>query len=632
MAPVLIRPPSGPVISPSLGRAPLAPVFPQSAAPVGGATVPATANPLSPPIGAGGAGAGGYGSPSSPMPVPLNGSGPVNNQGPGTVPGYKPLFTPLPQDSPQDIMDELARRYPHLVLPPNPFNLPTTNNPRNPNENLAPGQSPKPNPRRSPLERNTPRPSAPTIGPINGYLRVRFSTRTWDGVTGSGSRGGVGPFAGIVYEQSPLGQRVVYMQFNGYRELIGLDQLPGPNGEDYNTAYSVTGVEKFDDPAVQYPPNPTKSPPVIPSPDGFVPGPTNPPPYNDPKPFRRPAKPPQPAPPQAPPTTPPAPAPTPNPTKPPGAPDRERKVPPPTSPPSPAPSRPGPTTTPNPGTNPSTTPTPREFPSTPTPFPGTTNPSGVPGMPPTPAPLGVPREVPTIPNIPPLLRPTVPATASPPVEPGTLPNTTPPAPPLGPNGPGVTPGWPYGFDRYGEPERQRQPTTPLPPLVALPPQLDCCDLDSVLDYQKQLKDYIRERFDELEDCACPVTAVTTTTEIASGINNANISLPANVVAIRFRVANPDGNMRSEWGGGSALDVDYVGWYSVSMFQSFGGKRTQIQYSNQVVEVSPGSRFLSVTAKGATLINVDAVVMSGFRDKDGFSIPTAVRGSERLYRS
>lgn len=632
MAPVIVRVPAGPVISPNLGRAPVAPVFPQSATPIGGANSPATATPLSPSIGPGGAGAGGYGSPPSPMPPPVNGAGPVNNQGPGTIPGYQPLFTPLPGGTGPEAYDELARKFPHLFPPENPYNFPQSPTPGNPNENLAPGQSPKPNTRRSPLERSTPRPSAPTIGPINGYLRVRFSTRTWDGVTGSGSRGGVGPFAGFVYEKSPLGQRVVYMQFNGYRELIGLDPLPGPNGEDYNTTFTVTGVEKFDDPAVQYPPNPAKNPPVIPSPDGFVPGPNTPPPYNDPKPFRRPAKPPQPAPPPSPPTAPPAPAPTPNPTRPPGDPGRERKVPGPVSPPLPAPTRPGPTTTPAPGTNPSTTPTPREFPGTPGPFPGTPSPSTVPSMPPSPSPLGVPREVPTIPNLPPLLRPPSPVIAPPSVEPGELPNTSPPAPPLGPDGPGVTPGWPFGFDRYGQPERQRQPETVAPPLIALPPSLECCDLDSILDYQKQLKDYIRERFDELEDCACPVTAVTTTTEIASGINNGNISLPDNVVAVRFRVVNPDGNMREEWGGGSALDVAYVGWYSVSRFQFFGGKRTQIQYSNQVVEVPPGSRFLSVTAKGATLINVDAVVMSGFRDKDGFSIPGAVKGAERLYRA
>ncbi len=196
----------------------------------------------------------------------------------------------------------------------------------------------------------------PPTGEPGQYLRVRFSYRTWDGVTGSGSRGGVAPFQGFVYVTPPNGQRQIYMQFDGYRETIGLDALPGPNGENYNTTYTITSIEPWPGGTPIPIPSPEPEPVPLPVDYGLLPPvlPFPAPKPGDPAPLH------PPTPGAAPPPLLPSPATPPKPK--------------PINPPSPSP---GPAPNPQPGTplNPGPNVTPQEFPGPTTTRTTSTNPN-----------------------------------------------------------------------------------------------------------------------------------------------------------------------------------------------------------------------------------------------------------------
>jgi hypothetical protein len=151
----------------------------------------------------------------------------------------------------------------------------------------------------------------PPTGEPGQYVRVRFSYKYWDGPTGSGSRGGVAPFSGFVYVTPSGGAREIYMQFADYREPIGIDAIRGPNGENYNTTYTITSIEPW--PAGTPIPIPSPEPEPVPLPADFgllPPGlPFLPPKPGDPPKLHPPApgKPPKPVLPT--PATPPAPTP-----------------------------------------------------------------------------------------------------------------------------------------------------------------------------------------------------------------------------------------------------------------------------------------------------------------------------------
>ena len=200
------------------------------------------------------------------------------------------------------------------------------------------------------------------VGRLGQYVRVTYGFRTWDGVTGEGSRGGVAPFRGIFWTVDlGTGQKVGHMQFEGYSEWFANQQVPDrENPTKYDTKFWIIRVTPWPD-GDPIPFTPAPVPDDSPSPIDYglmpngLPAPTPArPPVPAPKPRPRPRSP-QPSPKPAPrrkPTPKPAPKPAPAP-----APDgRPSPAPAPYNPPGPGPApanpNPSPTTTASPNISP----------------------------------------------------------------------------------------------------------------------------------------------------------------------------------------------------------------------------------------------------------------------------------------
>lgn len=611
MAPVIvpIRPPVGAGSLPSS---------------VPGMAPPLTPTASSPPIGGR--------SPALYPPAP----GPVGPPGSTDSP-FRPWFTPLPQDTPEQLIDSAreALRDPAPRFAPDGSTAPSDPRYGIPPSQLSPGFDPAtygPQDSRQPNRR--PAPTHPPYLPpyLGGQLPVQYFVTvayTYDNPTPqtyTTTVFGMGPILGLEAVSAPnnaIAYRVAFS--DGTKPVVEISQSLNPSA-------GIQDVRRVDGSPVVGPTEAFRPSPVI-VPPPAPPVPTSPP-YNDPKPFPRRDPPPAPVPtsPPAPvPTSPPAPAPEPK--TPPGEdPDKEKKVPAPLPGTTPAPSVPSPSPGTNPGVAPGTTPAPKT-PFSPEPF----GPPSTPGQPltPTPPPLTpATPERPTTRPIPgqippaPLFNP-FPATTPGPTE---EPQTTPAIPPLLPPGPTVVPG------ESSPPPDGRRPESfpfpfPVPPIPGLPPPpLDCCappcDLDPVLEALVKLG----ERIDKNHQDVKPYGSSIQETALSEAVNNGVWSLPDRAIALRIRSITLDEKMRGEFGGGVAPNVDYAGWYSFGFDSGGQGDRLPISYLNQVVQVPPGARSVSFTMKGATTA-IPSVFTRNLRIPPGAGPDPGpgVLGSELLYR-
>lgn len=360
----------------------------------------------------------------------------------------------------------------------------------------------------------------------------------------------------------------------------------------------------------QTPPAPVQptSPPAPGTPEpGKEPQPRKvPPPFSEPVPFRRPSR---------------QPDEEPQPVPPPSPPEREPdRVPPPATPepnrPSPSPETP---VTPRPGApSPGTRPAPKISP---------------PGPGEEPQPSTVP---PPAPFIPPLFDPL------PQRFPGPLPQEEPepkvaPGTPTAPSGvpplPPRLPGTGYPGTPSYDGDGNRLPGPTIPPIVppGPPPNpFTCCEeiLAAIRNFRQSAEEKLEENqtsLEKLEEFCIPVTASKAEVGLAVCQNSAVLSIGNNTYAIRFNTCTLDGNLRSEYGGDSAPNVDYLGWYAFSDTIYGGGDRHPIQYKEQVVFPPVWARYISFTYKGTTTGSVFARTLTG----DGK--PVQYR-SEQLFRA
>lgn len=575
--------------------------------------------------------------------LPLRAPVPSTPGGGGAAPPIAPFNPATPYPGPTftvpgtdiQVPDTSAPiRYPNFLDPPggagnNPDNPPApgdyTGDPlgdRGPTITGDPLDYARRDPRRSRKKPNNP----PTYGRRGQSLWVTYRVTTWDGVVVDSGRGGAAPFGGLVAQRNSSGQLAYYMQFDGYLEPLGADPLPNPSDpRDFSGKWVITGVKPFADregPDVKPRPAPDTLPPDE---DAPAPRPVQPPPYNDPKPFRRRRKEPAPEPatPPAPvPTGPPEPGVTPEPT--PLPPGRERKVP----SPLPTPDQPGTPVQPSPAPSPSPRPDPRrpEIPPD-RPLPDSPNfPATVPGRrQPGPTPGQIPDTTPLDPARIPVYYPTsTPGQSVPNSVPAIAPPRVPPKNTViiasgNPDGPGGT---------------RVPPSFPVPiPFPLFPPttNYDCCDDTAVLKAIRDAKQELQDRLIDIERCACPLPYTDQETNLFSASNNGSFALPAGAIRLKLITEIQDGNIRGEWGGGFAPDVLYVGWYSLSSTETAGGDRNPISYGEHIVYLEPGHRWIHFTCRGESKIRATVVrrVATGAGQSPPFS--SGVRVSELLYR-
>lgn len=148
---------------------------------------------------------------------------------------------------------------------------------------------------------------------------------------------------------------------------------------------------------------------------------------------------------------------------------------------------------------------------------------------------------------------------------------------------------------------------------------------------EKIKD-LSEKVDKNHKDVKPYSSTIQETELSGAVNNGKWNLPDRSVALRIRSVVLDSNMRSEYGGGVAPNVDYAGWYSFGFDSGGQGDRHPISYLNQVVEVPTGAKSVSFTMKGVTtaipsaLVRVISVPFGTIPDPG-----PGILGSELLYK-
>ena len=133
------------------------------------------------------------------------------------------------------------------------------------------------------------------------------------------------------------------------------------------------------------------------------------------------------------------------------------------------------------------------------------------------------------------------------------------------------------------------PPTPIPPTS----DGDCPDVDlqPVLD---RLTD-IDEQLDEIQECACgPETELRTVAFGPSGSGTVNI--PDGEIKEVSLSAIPGPRVRSQFGGGGAPNVEFIGWYSFGV-NGTPGDRLPISYAQNRFVAPPGYSTFSYTLTG-----------------------------------
>jgi hypothetical protein len=151
----------------------------------------------------------------------------------------------------------------------------------------------------------------------------------------------------------------------------------------------------------------------------------------------------------------------------------------------------------------------------------------------------------------------------------------------------------------------------LPPPTPTPqPQLPSagCDLSPVISRLQTLQtkvDVIDGTTKDTKDCACPGKYQEVSNALGNG-NSGSAALPAYARTVKFSIGTLEANVQSQFGGGNAPNVYYLGWYAFTDANGNGGDRRQIQYQTQTVTVPPGAKAVSWTIKGQMVAAVSCL--------------------------
>lgn len=172
----------------------------------------------------------------------------------------------------------------------------------------------------------------------------------------------------------------------------------------------------------------------------------------------------------------------------------------------------------------------------------------------------------------------------------------------------IAPNFTIGNDTTTPPPTQTPPGTTNPPQPALPPSSGGCDLSPVitrlttLDTKIGVLDITTKA---TQVCACPGNYTLVPSSIGNG-NNGVAALPAYTRDVQFDVGALAQNVRSQYGGGTAPDVEYVGWYSFSDAAGRGGDRNQLSYKLNTVSAPAWAKVVSWTLQGEMVASVKAI--------------------------
>lgn len=124
----------------------------------------------------------------------------------------------------------------------------------------------------------------------------------------------------------------------------------------------------------------------------------------------------------------------------------------------------------------------------------------------------------------------------------------------------------------------------LPPASKPPVKPDECpdvDLQPVIDKLDDLQDTA----DEIKECACQPDKERRVLVLPEA-NNRNVSVPAGeIVSARLSAVSVGGRIRGQYGGGSAPDVEFLGWCAFGR-NGTGGDRKPVNYLNTYFVAPP----------------------------------------------